>query len=63
MVAELKNYQAQVAAYKSEIDRLNKCAEELKKTYFAKRDRQMREMNSIPEADEDGYETQQQMIG
>ena len=50
MVAELKNYQSQVHAYKFEIERLDRNIGETKELYFNIRKQQ--KMGVIPEGDE-----------
>ena len=56
MVAELKNYQAQVHAYKVEIDRINGKIKELKDVYFQMRQNQL---GTVQETDEEAYGDQQ----
>ena len=60
MVAELKNYQAQVHAYKFEIDRINVKIKQCKDVYFQMRQQQL---GVVQETDEEAYGDQQQMMG
>ena len=52
MCAELKNYQAQVHAYKFEIDRINSRIKQTKDVYFQLRQHQL---GAVQEVDEDAY--------
>ena len=52
LVAELKNYQAQVHAYKFEIERINARIKKVKDVYFEKR---QQELGAIQETEEEAY--------
>ena len=53
MVAELKNYQAQVQAYSFEIARINGKIKEVKQVFFQMRERQL---GAVQETEEEHYD-------
>lgn len=56
MVAELKNYQSQVHAYKFENERLDKQVSDIKQMYFTHKKKGT--LGIIAEMDEDGMQMQ-----